>query len=84
KYVPQHLIDRPKQGFCVPIDQWLRGPLKDWANTLLDPQRLRREGYFDADIVNECWNEHVSGKRNWQHRLWAILMFQAWLEHSGI
>ena len=80
KYVPQDLIDRPKMGFGIPIEQWLKGPLLEWADDLLSPSRLRREGYFDADRVTNMWNEHKSGKRRWHYALWNILMFQAWLE----
>jgi asparagine synthase (glutamine-hydrolysing) len=80
KYVPRTLIERPKKGFGVPIDQWLRGPLRDWAENLLAPARLDREGFLNSSLITVKWNEHVSGKRNWQYHLWDVLMFQAWLE----
>ncbi|AJY16709.1 asparagine synthase (glutamine-hydrolyzing) [Burkholderia multivorans] len=80
RYVPTELIDRPKQGFCAPIDHWLRGALRDWADALLQPSRLRDEGFFDAAAVERLWRQHQAGRMNWQHQLWTVLMFQAWLD----
>jgi asparagine synthase (glutamine-hydrolysing) len=78
--VPQSLVDRPKQGFCVPLDMWLRNGLRDWAESLLNETRLRHEGLFNARIVRDEWARHLAGGSRWKYRLWAILMFQAWLE----
>jgi asparagine synthase (glutamine-hydrolysing) len=80
RYVPARLVERPKMGFGVPLDAWLRGPLRAWAENLLGEARLRREGFLDAAVVQRRWREHLSGQRNWQYQLWNVLMFEAWLE----
>lgn len=80
RHVPRELIERPKRGFSVPIDSWLRGPLRSWAESLLAKARLEAEGYFHASVIRQKWSEHLSGRRNWQYQLWNVLMFQAWLE----
>lgn len=80
RHVPRQLIDRPKAGFGIPIGQWLRGPLRPWAESLLGAQRLESEGYFYSVPIRQKWEEHLSGKRDHTPALWAVLMFQAWLE----
>lgn len=83
RYVPRTLIDRPKQGFALPIGRWLRGELKDWGAALLAPDRLKAQGLFDPAAVQRCWDEHQAGKRNWDTRLWVLLMAQAWLDEQA-
>jgi asparagine synthase (glutamine-hydrolysing) len=80
RHVPPRLVERPKMGFAVPLDAWLRGPLRDWAENLLAEPRLQGEGFLDAGIVRGRWQEHLAGRRNWQYQLWNVLMFEAWLE----
>jgi asparagine synthase (glutamine-hydrolysing) len=82
KYVPATLFERPKMGFSVPVGEWLRGPLRDWAEELLSPTRLSEEGFFDVPSVQQRWYEHVTGRKNWQLALWSVLMFQAWYRAS--
>jgi asparagine synthase (glutamine-hydrolysing) len=82
KYVPQVLIERPKQGFSIPLNEWLRGPLRHWVESLLNEKRLRSEGYFNVSLVRKIWLAHLSGKRNNQRLLWSILMYQAWLAEA--
>jgi asparagine synthase (glutamine-hydrolysing) len=83
RHVPKALVERPKMGFGVPLGEWLRGPLREWAETLLSGKRLREAEFFDATLVRRYWNEHTSGQRNWQYLLWDVLMFEAWRERWG-
>lgn len=80
QYVPKELIERPKAGFMVPLGSWLRGPLREWAEGLLDQTKLRNQEYFDSALVHKVWQEHLSGRFDRSSQLWSILMFQAWLE----
>ncbi len=81
-HMPKINLKRPKQGFSVPIGDWLKGPLKEWAEDLLNQDRIEKEGFFDSKKVNKYWKEHLSGQGNWEHKLWNILMFQSWLEEQ--
>jgi len=82
RYVPKELIERPKMGFGIPMSDWLKGPLKEWAEELLDETRLRSQGFFYPEVVRQMWSDHLMGVHNWQSQLWAVLMFQAWLEDN--
>jgi asparagine synthase (glutamine-hydrolysing) len=80
RHVPRELIERPKSGFGIPVGDWLRGPLRDWAEDLLSEENLRRDGLIDSAPIRQAWAEHLSGRRDWTHRLWIILMLMAWRE----
>ena len=80
RHVPNDLVDRPKTGFAIPIEAWIRGPLREWAEGLLAESKLKSGGFFNAVPIRQKWAEHLSGKRNWENELWCVLMFQAWLE----
>lgn len=82
RHVPRALVERPKMGFAIPLDDWLRGPLREWAEALLAEDRLRREGYFDPAPIRATWGRHVRGEGSFGYRLWSVLMFQAWLEEQ--
>lgn len=83
RYVPKKLIDRPKMGFQIPVGDWLRGPLRPWAEDLLDPRRMKQEGLFDEVEIGRRWSQHVSGSGSWGYHLWNILVFQQWLRSQG-
>jgi asparagine synthase (glutamine-hydrolysing) len=84
RYVPQRLVDRPKTGFSVPIGEWLRGPLRDWAEDLLAPDHLDPSGLLDPLPIQARWKEHLSGRRNNEHALWTVLMFESWRRKQAL
>jgi asparagine synthase (glutamine-hydrolysing) len=83
-HLPRELFERPKQGFAIPLDDWLRGPLRNWAESLLDPGDLQAQGYFRTDAVRRLWSDHLKRRGQWGHALWAVLMFQAWRQSRGL
>lgn len=83
RHVPRSLVERPKMGFGIPLDQWLRGPLREWAENLLAEDRLKREGYLNPEPIRAAWLRHQRGEASFGYRLWSVLMFQAWLENEG-
>jgi asparagine synthase (glutamine-hydrolysing) len=83
RHVPKKLVERPKMGFGVPLAEWLRGPLRDWAEALLSQKRLAETDFLNAELIRSYWSQHLSGKRNWQYLLWDVLMFEAWRERWG-
>jgi asparagine synthase (glutamine-hydrolysing) len=84
RHVPQDLIDRPKAGFGLPVGDWLRGPLREWAELLLGEDRLVNEGFFNPEPIRKSWEEHLSGRYNKAYHLWDVLMFQSWLEQERV
>ena len=84
KYIPKELIERPKMGFGVPIDIWLKHDLKDWAEDLINEKKLINEGIFNVKSVRKMWEDHLTGKKNNHHKLWAIINFQSWKENTNI
>jgi len=82
RYVPEALIERPKMGFGIPLGSWLRGPLREWAESLLDPRAIRAHGLIDPEPVQAKWREHLAGRADWNYYLWAVLMLQVWLESA--
>ena len=83
KYIPKNLIDNEKKGFGIPIKDWLKGQLKDWAMELLNESNLKQNGILDHKKVSQIWAEHLEGKRDWSNKIWIILMFQAWIDSNN-
>ena len=82
KHIPPELMDRPKAGFAIPVGDWIKGPLREWAEKLLDPIRIKNEGFFNVQKIQKMWRQHQSGKHDWTTKLWGILIFQSWLEKN--
>jgi asparagine synthase (glutamine-hydrolysing) len=82
RHVPRELVERPKMGFAIPVGDWLRGPLRGWAEELLDPSRLRQEGLLNAQLLGQRWHDHLSGRGSWGYHLWTVLVFQQWLREQ--
>jgi len=83
RHIPEEVMNRPKVGFGIPLGEWLRGPLREWASALLDKENIRNQGFINPEPLERRWKEHLSGKRNWEHQLWTVLMFQAWLQNRN-
>jgi len=79
KHVPKQLLDRPKHGFSIPLAQWLRGGLREWASDLLTKSSLEKHGHFHTSVIQKRWKEHLTGKVNWDSFIWSIVMFQSWI-----
>ena len=84
KHIPKEFIERPKMGFGIPLGELLRGPLKEWANSLITRENFNKHNLLKFDYVKTLWNEHTTGKRNVQHQIWSILIFQDWYNNSLI
>ncbi len=79
RHVPRELVERPKMGFGVPIERWMRNELREWCEDLLNPGTIKRQGYLNPGMVERMWKEYLGGESNWNYYLWDVLMFQAWL-----
>jgi asparagine synthase (glutamine-hydrolysing) len=84
RHVPSSLVDRPKAGFAVPVGQWIKGPLRGWAEDLLDPRAMRADAWFDAQMISDRWRHHLTGRQDSTAAIWAVLMFQSWLREQKI
>jgi asparagine synthase (glutamine-hydrolysing) len=83
KYVPRTLVERPKSGFAIPVGAWIRGPLREWAEELLEAKRIDREGYFASEPIRRRWTDHLAARHDHSGLLWSVLMFQAWIENES-